>query len=204
MPGDVGRDSESDSRHGPDDCLDGPFVPGVIGGADLSGELATDLCPDLLCDLANVLWRNPIDDSYQHVRQNIVAVRGEVDVDLFGRHRVVLRWAAGTGPGAAVRAAMGHVEVPIGGEFVEMVPGDVRVDVEEFGDTGGAHGAGGLSDRDVDRPAGGVPQRRSEIADRVAELSGSRGNWLRHAENYSFGSLVNTICIGEIWLTGQA
>lgn len=99
---------------------------------------------------------------------------------------------------------MGDVEVPVRGEFVEMVARDVRVNVEQLGDSSCAHSAGRLADRDVHGTTSWISESGCEIADRVAELSGSRGNGLRHPKNYSFGSLVNTICIGEIWLTGQA
>jgi hypothetical protein len=48
---------------------------------------------------------------------------------------------------------MADLQIPVVGETVEMMPGDVGVEVEEPGDMGSRQWLGRLAYRDVDGPA---------------------------------------------------
>ena len=124
-----------------------------------------------------------------------------MDIDLFGRHRVVLRRPAGARPRAATRSSVCDVEVAVAGELVEVMAGNIRMDVEQRCDVGRSHGFRRLADGDVDGASCWVAESGSEVTDRLAEVPGVCGNGLRHDENYSSALLVNTTHIGETWPT---
>jgi hypothetical protein len=60
---------------------------------------------------------------------------------------------------------MCHLEVAGVGQAIEMVPSHVGVDRKEFGNLRAGQGFRTLANREIDAPAGGVTQRRGEIAD---------------------------------------
>jgi hypothetical protein len=64
---------------------------------------------------------------------------------------------------------MGHLEITVVGQAIEMMPGDVGVDREEFRDLGAGQSFRALAYREIDAPAGGITQRRGEIADAAVE-----------------------------------
>ena len=103
------------------------------------------------------------------------------DVDV-QRHLVLggpvpLRRPAGA---PATRALHRDLQVPAGGELVEVVAGHVGVELEALGDLGRGDAIGPLVDVEEDVPAGRVPERRGDRGDRRSELGGGQGFCLPH------------------------
>ena len=78
-----------------------------------------------------------------------------------------------------------------------MVSRHIGVHIEGGGDVAARERFGRFTDGDVDGPSCWVTERGREVPDRLIELLRSCGNGVRHSENYSFGSVLNTTVIGE-------
>src|SRR5205085_5382461 len=87
--------------------------------------------------------------------EQVVAAPGQVERLDHGRRLVVLRRAPGAGLGAAVH---GDFEVPAGGQLVEVVAGDVRVQRKLFGDCCGRDAVFCIARVQVDVSPGGVAE----------------------------------------------
>ena len=104
--------------------------------------------------------------------EHVVVAHGELERGRLLGHAVVLGRSAGAGPPAA---ADGHLEVAAGGQLVEVVAGDVGVQVELAGDLGRGDAVGVLTGEQVDLAPGGVAERRGDGRDRRREVGG--GEW---------------------------
>jgi ATP-binding protein involved in chromosome partitioning len=182
----------------------GQLVSGVVGCADLRGQLPPVLASDVLGHSGDAVGRHTADDPDQQVDELVVAPGREVEVDPLLGHLVALGGSSRPRAAPSVPAPVGHLDVPLVGELVEMVASDVRVDAEDLGDATAGQGLGRLADGDVDGSPGRISERRREIPDRAVEPPGLerdrliRRNGLAHARNYSSGDLLNTIRVGEI------
>ena len=77
---------------------------------------------------------------------------------------------AGAGTGPALRSALGDGQIAVVDETIEMMAGDVGVDVEQPGDLVGGHRLWCLADCDVDA----TPSRISEAGREVGDLQVER------------------------------
>ena len=108
----------------------------------------------------------------QQLHQHVVVADGHVEGDLVGEGPVALRRPAG----AACRTFGADLEVATGGELVEVVAGDVRVQVELLGDLGRGHPVGVPVGEEVDLPARRIAEGGGDRGDRRGEL-GATERW---------------------------
>ncbi len=155
----LGAGFEADSGHCFRDRLNCRAETHVFRHADLRGELTSELHADLLRDLPPFFPVETLDDAKQQLRQQIVATGRELHRDLFGGRLVVLGRSSGAGALLARPTAMGHAEISVGHELVEVMACDVGVQVEDRRDLGGRHRFGRLTDGDVDAATRGIAER---------------------------------------------
>src|SRR4051794_41783198 len=91
-----------------------------------------------------------------------------------------------TGGAGTVGPADRDDEVPTGGQFLEMMPRHVGVEVELLGDLTGGDPAGRLADREVDLAAGRVPPPAGGRGDGRAEIIGGGGGGGGHSPGFNY------------------
>jgi hypothetical protein len=109
----------------------------------------------LLGNRGNVIGLDPIEHPYQQLDQEVISPSG-VEGYSFGGGFVALGRSTRSGSGATRSPLMSHLEISVVGQAIEMMPGDVGVDREEFCDLGAGHSFRTLSNREIDAPAGGI------------------------------------------------
>lgn len=155
---DVGCSVEPDTHHCPGHCLSGRVETGVLGQTDLGGQFAAVFPTYFLRHACGVFRSYALDDPDQKLREQVVPPRRELERDLFGGRFVVLGRSARPGPATPPAATVGHLEVVIGDEPIEMVPRNVGMNPEEWCDLSSSHRFRSLTDREVDATPGGVSQ----------------------------------------------
>lgn len=162
---DVGRESvggEGISHHR-ERGANGP-VP--VGFAHVLGEAPAVFEADLVGEHAGSLGAESIEGAGEETREEVVSTGTQRERLVVIRREVPLR-------GSTRRFDPGERDDQIapGGELLEMMTGDVRVQVEVFGDLAGSD-AGAGAGVEVDRATGGITERGRDRRHRGREVIG--------------------------------
>ena len=143
-------------------------LPSLTGHREGHGAAVLDA--DLLGHLLRLVGRQQGQRAPEQGEHDIVGADRYVERHLGRRGSVVLRRPARS---AVLASLDDHVEVAAGGELVEVVTGDVRVELEPLGHVGGGDAARVLVSEQVDLATSGVAECARDRGDDRRELAWS-------------------------------
>jgi len=127
LSGGVGTHCESDSAHKFDQRRQNLFIPGVIGGANRGGKLLTIFAPNLFGDACNAVRLDPIENSHQEFDQQVISP-SRMERNSFGGRFVAFGGSPRSRSGSAAAPLMGHLEITIISQSIEMMASHIGVD----------------------------------------------------------------------------
>ena len=145
----------------------------VADVAHCRGHRAAVLDADLFGHGLGLVRRQHGEGPAEQGDEDVVVADREVELHGLAVGAVPLRRAAGTGGARA--AADGDLQVPAGGQLVQVVAGHVGVEVEPLGDLARRQALGVLVGEEVDLAPGRIAERRGDRRDRRGELGWTEG-----------------------------
>ena len=144
------------------------------------------LVSHLLGEGVRLVLRQTFERACEQRAQEVVAARWEQQVRVVRDRAVPLGWTA-----RRLMSSQLDLEVAAGGEFLEMVAGDVRMELEAFGDLGRPHARGMLPCEEVDVAARRVSECARDGGHGRGELLGSEFCGCRHARYSTYAHSGN-------------
>ncbi len=145
----------------------------ALGGVHARRELTPVLEAHFVGERLGLLGPERVERAGEQAAEQVVVLEGEREGGVERTGAVALRRTTG-GTSAAVVGCTGDLddEVAAARELLEVVAGDVGVQLEVLGDLGRGDAVGGVAHEEVDLAPGGITERVRDRADDGVNSSG--------------------------------